>query len=122
VTPVLRELAARGVKVGLISNSHRSLASFEEHFELRGLIGAGVSSSEHGYLKPHPSIFETALRQLDVTADESLMVGDSFAHDIEGAMSVGMRSVLVVRAGHQPFHAVPDVPVIRDLSEVLRHL
>ena len=30
----------RGIKVGLISNSHRCLASFQQHFELHGLIAA----------------------------------------------------------------------------------
>ena len=118
VEPVLRELAGRGIKIGLISNSHRPLASFAEHFELDGLISAAISSAEHGYLKPHPSIFEAAMQLAEVTAAESVMVGDSFTHDIEGARSVGMRGVLVHRG-----EGVPDVtggvPVIGDLSELL---
>ena len=73
VTPALRELAGRGVKVGLISNSHRCLASFQQHFELHGLISGALSSSEHGYLKPHHSIFEEALTLLGVAAAESVM-------------------------------------------------
>ena len=119
VAPTLRALAARGVKLGLISNSHRSLASFEEHFELDGLIAAAISSSDHGYLKPHPSIFEAALRLAGVRAEESVMVGDSLPHDIDGARRVGMRGVLVHRADDRPPATPPDVPVIGDLSEVL---
>lgn len=118
VRPVLEELAARGLKVGLISNSHRDLGSFEEHFDLRGLFSAALSSADHGYLKPHPSIFESALRLLGVAAHESVMVGDSLAHDIEGARGVGMRGVLVHRSEH-PSSAPEDVPVIRDLTELL---
>lgn len=118
VEPVLRELARRDVKIGLISNSHRSLASFEEHFELEGLISAAISSSEHGYLKPHPSIFEAALRLAEVQPEESVMVGDSFTHDIEGARRVGMRGVLVHRGEGSP-DVAGDVPMIRDLSELL---
>jgi putative hydrolase of the HAD superfamily len=118
VAPVLRELARRGLKIGLISNSHRSLSAFEQHFELEGLISAAISSAEHGYLKPHPSIFEAALQLAGVRADESMMVGDSLPHDIEGALRVGMRGVLVHRAD-----GVPDVrsgvPVIRTLSDLL---
>ena len=114
---VLRELSARGVKEGLISNSHRSLASFEQHFELQGLIAGALSSAEHGYMKPHPSIFEAALTLLGVAASESVMVGDSFEHDIEGARRVGMRGVLVQRSHeHLPAPPDPGVPVIRDLS------
>ena len=77
VTPVLLELALRNLKVGLISNSHRCLVSFQQHFELQGLIAGAVSGSDHGYVKPHPSIFQAALRLLGVEAAESLMVGDS---------------------------------------------
>ena len=114
----LRVLAGRGVKVGLISNSHRSLASFQQHFELHGLIADALSSSEHGYLKPHHSIFQSALELLGVAAAESVMVGDSFSHDIEGARRVGMRGILVQRAPDAVSGRPPGVPVIRDLSEL----
>lgn len=118
VAPALRALAARGIKMGLISNSHRCLASFQQHFELHGLIAAALSSSEHGYLKPHPSIFESALKLLGVAAEESVMVGDSLPHDIEGARGVGMRGILVQRSPDAVLAASPGVPVIRDLSEL----
>ena len=93
-----RTLPAGGLKLGLISNSHRCLASFQQHFELHGLIAGAVSSAEHGYMKPHPSIFEAALKLVGVSAEESVMVGDSLTHDIEGARRVGMRGVLVQRS------------------------
>jgi putative hydrolase of the HAD superfamily len=117
VAPVLRALAGRGLTLGLISNSHRCLVSFQQHFELEGLIAAAVSSSEHGYSKPHPSIFEAALKLAGAGPAESVMVGDSLAHDIEGARRVGMRGVLVHRAG-TPVASPPGVAVITDLSEL----
>src|SRR3954471_12691254 len=102
VEPVLRRLDADGLKIGLISNSPRCLSAFQQHFELDGLIDAAVSSSEHGYMKPHPSIFEAALKLTNVAADEAMMVGDSLAHDISGARRVGMRAVLVHRSDDPP--------------------
>ena len=122
VTPALRALAARQLKVGLISNSHRCLASFQQHFELHGLIAAAISSSEHGYLKPHPSIFEAALKLVGISAREAVMVGDSLAHDIEGARRAGMRGILVQRSPGASPADVPDVPVISDLSELTKLL
>lgn len=118
VTPVLQELDARGFKVGLITNSHRCLASFQQHFELHGLITAAISSSEHGFLKPHPSIFEAALRLVGVRPEEALMVGDSPTHDIEGARRVGMHGVLVRRAENGNSSVRADVPVIRTLADL----
>ena len=113
---VLRELAARDLKIGLISNSHRKLDDFVEHFQLHGLVAAAVSSAQHGYCKPHPSIFQAALSQAGVGAGESLMVGDSLTHDVHGARAVGMRGVLL----HRAVGPLPDVdvPVIRNLTDL----
>jgi putative hydrolase of the HAD superfamily len=121
VPAVLRQLAASGLSIGLISNSHRCLASFESHFDLRGLIAAAVSSSDHGFMKPHPSIFDAALKLVNVAAPEAVMVGDSVRHDIEGALGAGMLAILLHR-GAPPPEAVAlasaGVPVIQSLQEL----
>ena len=123
VPDVLRALADKGLRLGLISNTHRSLEAFQTHFLLDGLVSAAVSSAEHGYMKPHPSIFRTTLELLGASADESVMVGDSFAHDIEGARQIGMRGILIVRSGRELTGlSSPGVPVIRSLRELERHL
>ena len=121
VPDVLRELSAAGLRIGLISNSHRCLASFQSHFELQGLIAATVSSSEHGFMKPHPSIFSAALQLVNVEPHDAIMVGDSLRHDVEGAMRAGMRGVLLHR-GDSPTTAAEElgVPVIRTLRELPR--
>jgi HAD superfamily hydrolase (TIGR01662 family) len=117
VPDVLRAIHAAGVKIGLISNTQRSLESFQRHFELEGLFSVALSSADHGYMKPHPSIFEAALTQVGAVPAQSLMVGDSLAHDIEGARQLGMRAVLVSRSG-QPVACPADVPVIRSLRDL----
>jgi len=127
VAPVLTGLAQSGFRLGLISNTHRCLSSFQEHFDLSGLIMAALSSSEHGYNKPHPSIFRTALGLLQVAPEEAVMVGDNLKQDIEGALGVGMRAVLVCRSGtakrsgagcEAGGRAPGEVPVIRSLTEL----
>lgn len=119
---VLHGLAAEGIRIGLISNSHRCLASFQSHFELQGLITAAVSSSNHGYMKPHPSIFEAALKLVGVLPGEAVMVGDTVPHDIEGALRAGMRAVLVHRGvvphPREAALAAAGVPTVRSLTEL----
>jgi putative hydrolase of the HAD superfamily len=117
VPGALRRLHHDGIRVGLISNTHRCLTSFESHFELDGLIAVTVSSSEHGFMKPHPKIFQAALDRMQVRADESVMVGDSLTHDVAGARLVGMRAILLARGGAPPA-AADDVEVIRSLDEL----
>jgi putative hydrolase of the HAD superfamily len=116
VPDTLREIADAGLRIGLISNSHRCLTSFQSHFELQDLITATISSSQHGYMKPHPSIFSAALQLVDVQPAEAVMVGDSLKHDVEGAMRAGMRGVLLHR-GDSPTAAAEElgVPVIKSL-------
>jgi HAD superfamily hydrolase (TIGR01662 family) len=126
VLPALRALRSRGYRLGLISNTHRSLEAFQNHFELDELISAAVASCEHGYNKPHPSIFRTALRLLAVSPEEAVRVGDSYAHDIEGARAVGMKAVLLRRAVRGPLGSGEArgamggdaIPVISTLSEL----
>jgi putative hydrolase of the HAD superfamily len=122
VPAVLRALAAAGHRIGLVSNSHRCLASFQSHFELHGLITGAVSSSDHGLMKPHPSIFLAALQLLDVEPARAVMVGDSIGHDVEGARAIGMSAVLLHR-GPRPHPrreelAARGVPVIESLLEL----
>jgi putative hydrolase of the HAD superfamily len=117
VPDVLRDLRGEGYRIGLISNTQRSLAVFERHFELDGLFDVAISSSDHGFMKPHPSIFEEGLRRAGVAAAEAVMVGDSVPHDIQGALRLGMRGILVARSGLST-GAPPEVPVIQSLREL----
>jgi putative hydrolase of the HAD superfamily len=122
VPAALGALAGGGLRIGLISNSHRCLESFQSHFELTGLITAAVSSPDHGFMKPNPSIFSEVLQRLDVRPVEALMVGDSIRDDIEGALRAGMRAALVHRSSaRHPLSeelAARGVPVIQSLNEL----
>ena len=118
VPEVLRALHASGLKMGLITNSHRCLSSFQTHFALEGLFSVTVSSLDHGYMKPHPSIFHSALRALEVEPSEAVMVGDSFSHDVEGARRLGMRAILVERSSPSTSVRPAEVPVIRSLRQL----
>jgi putative hydrolase of the HAD superfamily len=117
VPEVLRALTSAGIRIGLISNTHRCLASFQSHFELQGLISATVSSSDHGLMKPHPSIFAAALQLIGADAADAVMVGDSMRQDVEGALRAGMKAILLQRSsGPPPPRAVElGVPVVHSL-------
>lgn len=119
VAPVLETLRKRGLVVGAISNSHRSLDAFREHFSLSDFITISVSGAEHGYMKPHKSIFDAALDRAKVRPDEAMMVGDSFKHDIEGALNAGWHAVLLRRSGEVPYALPETLPVIQTLPQLL---
>jgi putative hydrolase of the HAD superfamily len=110
---LLESLRSRGLKLGVVSNAfdpgpllHRDLADtgVAERIEF------AVFSSEVGVRKPHPAIFEHALKALEVDAGEALFVGDRLYEDIRGASEAGMKTVQAVwfRADENPDGAEPD--------------
>ena len=69
--------------------------------------------------KPHPLLFQRALDQLGLRADNVLHVGDSEIDDVQGAKAAGLPVAWVNRDGRP---RRPDVPPpdfeIRDLKEL----
>jgi HAD superfamily hydrolase (TIGR01549 family) len=93
--PVLEELRAARLRLGLVSNGIRDLREFVAHHRLD--VDAVVGSRVHGFVKPHPTIFQAALQQLGVEPAQAVMVGDSIEEDVEGARALGMRAILMDR-------------------------
>jgi FMN hydrolase / 5-amino-6-(5-phospho-D-ribitylamino)uracil phosphatase len=100
VHPVLEELRAHGLKIGLVSNGARDLRAFVRHHRLD--VDVTVGSRYHGKVKPDPTIFRKALDQLGVRADEAVMVGDHPEDDVGGAQAIGLRAILLDREDRFP--------------------
>jgi HAD superfamily hydrolase (TIGR01549 family) len=90
---LLRELRSR-VQIGVVSNNlldeqQQKLAQCG----LEGCVDALVVSEEAGVSKPEPAIFAIALDRLGCAADAAVMIGDSWAADVEGARRAGIRAL-----------------------------
>jgi len=72
VLPTLAELRAHGLKIGLVSNTGRNLDEFVAHHGLE--VDGAVSSGAHGKTKPHPTIFLSALKRLEVEPADAVMI------------------------------------------------
>ena len=117
VPGVLAALRTAGLRLGLVSNSARDVREFARHHGLE--VDAGISSFHHGHSKPHASIFRAVLDLLGVEPEEAAMVGDNIADDIEGALAIGMRAILVDREGAHPDFE-PRVETLNELPPLLR--
>jgi len=88
-----------GMRTVIASNTFwRDAESYWEDFRLLGLaqhIDAIVTSVDAGHLKPHPAVFEMALRWSGVPADRCVVIGNREENDIEPALALGMRTILV---------------------------
>ena len=65
-------------------------------------FAASLSSEGARCYKPNPELFLTLLRRLDVSAEETIYVGDRQYEDVQGAGQVGMRTIWINRTGAEP--------------------
>ena len=120
-------MSALGEKYGLgvISNG-RNIARTLELEDIDHFFGVIVGSLEFGYSKPHPMIFEGALKLADCTAGHAVMVGDRLDKDIASAKQVGMLTIRArqgIYADDEPSNpdeiADAEITDIRQLSALL---
>lgn len=78
-----------------------------------------IDSEMAGVKKPDPYIFELALKKANVSAEQSLMIGDSLEADILGAKSVGLHA-LHFNSHHEEIHN--HCSIINSLDEIKMYL
>ena len=81
-------------RIGIVSNN--LLEEQQEKLRTCGLdefVDALVVSEEAGSSKPDPAIFRLALDRLHATAEDAVMIGDSWAADVVGARAAGIRAI-----------------------------
>jgi putative hydrolase of the HAD superfamily len=118
---VLQALKDRGLRTGLLSNTHWPRSRHEQWLARDGLLDlldGRVYTSDLGHVKPHPSAFRAALEAVAVAPQRAVFVGDRPHDDIHGARSMGMRAVWVRNDAVPSYDVVPDA-VVDELSELV---
>lgn len=124
---IIRDVGMRSV---IASNTYwRDAESYWDDFRALGmadLIDGIITSVDAGHLKPHPAVFETAMRWAGVAADRCVVIGNREDNDISPALALGMRTILVYPDDPKPessrAHMVaPDLWACADaLRDMLR--
>ncbi len=119
--PALSAIKGRGLRTGLLSNTHWPRDQHERWLERDGLLellDVRVYTSDLEHVKPHPDAFRALLDQLQVEPTGAVFVGDRLWDDIGGASRLGMRTVWV-RNSEVPFHEVEPDGVIDELADLV---
>ena len=106
-------------KTAVISNSDGKIA---EVVARAGIADGFLSITDSGIVgkeKPHPLIFQTALKSVAARPEESLYVGDVYSVDYRGATKAGMRAVLFDVPGAYRDKGVPRVESLEELLGML---
>jgi len=118
---LLDALRSRGIKLAFVSNTMTLPELMDarlEAFGLRAYAEVAVYSVAVGERKPHPVIYESALKGLGIDPGEAVFVGDRVREDVRGPQSLGMRGVLTHEFRQEdPADAAPFA-IIRSLEEL----
>ena len=115
---LLAEIHKLGMRNVIASNTYwRDADSYWEDFRLLGMaehVDGIITSVDAGHLKPHPAVFEMAMRWAGVGADRCVVIGNREENDIEPALALGMRTILVYPDDPEPtssraHQTVPDL-------------
>ncbi len=119
---LIASLAERGYQVWLVTSAKpEELEQYLEQLETEGKLSGIVNSSDVENSKPAPDIFELALYQAGVSADETVAVGDA-VWDVEAADGAGIRTVAVLTGGtfdEEELRESGAVEVYRDCLAIL---
>lgn len=113
--PMLEELKTHNLQLGMITNGRGQ-------FQLDNIKALGIEkyfdailiSEWEGVKKPDPEIFKRALKVLNVSAYESIFVGDHPENDVKAAQNVGMIGVWK----KDPFWQAQVEYSVNDLAEI----
>lgn len=124
---ILKKLS-RNYKLGLVSNFTYSplIHAGLRKLDINQFFNAILVSHEVGWRKPHPKIFNEALKRLRVSAHETVYVGDSPVEDIKGAEATDMKTIFVSSQFYSVKHLSesqqkPDM-ILKDLCELSKTL
>ncbi|UCF92213.1 MAG: HAD-IA family hydrolase [Desulfobacterales bacterium] len=122
VRPVLDGLRKESFGLGIISNWDGTARGILGRADLSGYFDHVVFSCEVGYHKPHPAIFDIALSNARVPAQECVYIGDNYYDDAIGSRKVGMEALIINRFGALGVEEIEGCPIIRHISEVWNYI
>lgn len=96
---LLQTIRSLGLRSVIASNTYwRDAGSYWDDFRKLGMAGyidGVITSVDAGHVKPHPAVFEMAMRWAGVTADRCVVIGNREENDIGPAAALGMHTILV---------------------------
>lgn len=100
VKEALEELKNKEYRLGVISNTASLYSVFDvlEAYGIRDYFEDVTLSSVTGYRKPHPGIFQIALREMKAKAEECAYVGDTLSRDVIGAKRMHFGAAIQIRS------------------------
>ncbi|MDX7951359.1 HAD family hydrolase [Lichenihabitans sp. Uapishka_5] len=121
VRALLQRLLDDGKVIALASSAKQEeLSHYKKLADIDDLLQAETSSDDAERSKPHPDIFQAALKKLGVAPADAIVVGDT-PYDAEAATKAGVRTVGLLCGGWSEADLLEAgcIAVFRDPADLL---
>ncbi len=121
VRELFEQVRASGKRIALASSGNADeIEHYVELAHIGDLIDARPTKSEVRHSKPEPDVFLEALRQLRLSAEEAIVIGDT-PFDVQAAKKSEMRTIALLCGGfsEDELRASGAVAIYRDVADLL---
>ena len=113
----------------IFSHGRYILSNGFQEVQLRKLRSSGIEhyihhlvlSDDCGITKPLPGIFEYALKRTGAIAETTVMIGDNYDADVQGAKNAGWHTILF-NIKNFDSNNVPDADVVVETLEEIKSI
>lgn len=114
---LLEYLSGKKYKLHILSNGFKEVTYRKcELSGIKNYFETITSADEINIRKPHPEVYEYALNKAGAMKEESMMIGDDWIADVEGAKSFGLKVVFFDVFNDN--YKAEEVTVIKKLAEL----
>jgi HAD superfamily hydrolase (TIGR01509 family) len=117
VEPMLAAVREIGVQIGVVSDWGSNLRGILAELELDQYLDFVLPSGAVGLAKPNPAFYRLATAEGGVQPGETLMVGDSYRADVQGAWAAGLDAVWLDRREGRSI-TPSDEPIPSDVHRI----
>lgn len=114
IKKLLHYLKQHRIKMAVVSNTSfpgRILQWELKKHQLHKFFEFVIASADYGVRKPHPLIYEVAVKKLGIPKESGWFAGDNLRYDVTGPQEYGLRSIWYNKQGKVSEEFRPDLEI-----------
>ena len=118
---VLNNIKQLGYKTIVVSNFDSRVYDVCENLGILEHFDDFIISSEAGFAKPDHQIYNLALKNNNLNAEDCVFIGDNYLNDYVAPVSIGMKALLLNRNNENKKHSVQKISDLNELVALIQN-
>lgn len=118
---VLNKIRKLGYKTIVVSNFDSRVYDVCKNLGIIDHFDDFIISSEAGFAKPDHQIYNLALKNNNLNAEDCVFIGDNYLNDYLAPTSIGMKALLLNRENENEQHLVEKISDLNELITLIQN-